>query len=194
MRAATVRCGSTAIDARQARERVPRRVAARLDEGDGDVLPLGLPELRQDQAIDRVVEDEADHQDGHGERDAEDRRRGAERMAHDVAQHHAPGGAEVLRDERRLEQRCAGSAPALPAASLRPVARATARRTALNAPAPAATSVSVVAPTTTRGGHAEEQHREAEEVVVEADEQRPEPRAEDDAEDDAGERRWPAPT
>ena len=36
--------------ARQAGERVPGGVSARLDEGDGDVLTLGVPELRQDQA------------------------------------------------------------------------------------------------------------------------------------------------
>ena len=58
-------------DAGQTRERVPRRSRPRLDEGHRHVLPLGLPELRLDQSIDRVDEDEADDQHRHGERDAE---------------------------------------------------------------------------------------------------------------------------
>ena len=77
MRTGTVRCGSTATTPGRRASSCRARVAARLDEVHGDVLPLGVPELRVDQLLDRVGEDEADHQNRDGERDAEDRRRGA---------------------------------------------------------------------------------------------------------------------
>ena len=66
----------------QSRQFVIRPLAARLDEIDGDVLTFSIPELRHDQPLDGVGEDEADHQDGHGKPDAEDRGRGAHGMTH----------------------------------------------------------------------------------------------------------------
>ena len=172
-----LRCGSTATTPGRRASAMRAASAARLDEGDGDVLPLGDPELRLDQPLDRVGEDEADHQNRHGEGDAEDRRRRAQRMAHHVAQHHAPGGAEVRATTRRFERSSAGSAPALRAASPRPAARAPRGAPREKAPRAGRDERQDRRAHDDASRNAEEQHGKAEELVVEPDDQRPEPRA-----------------
>ena len=69
-------------DAGQARERVPHVGGPRLDEVHRHVLSLDDPELRGDQPLDGVGEDEADHEHRDGEADAEDAlpKQGARRM------------------------------------------------------------------------------------------------------------------
>ena len=138
-------------DARQACERMAGLVGARFDERDRDVLPLAPARTASRSVVRSHREHEADHEDGDGESDADDRRRGAQRVARDVAQHHASGGAEVTGDPRRFEHR-----PPIPCWRLRPHRlgrrHRTARRTAEKAPAPAATKVIAIAPNTTDSG------------------------------------------
>ena len=90
-------------DAGHPRQRVPGGERTRLHEGHRHILPLGHGELRHDQRVDRVDEDEADDEDGRGEADADNRRRGPERMARDVPDNHAARVAQPAADPPPLE-------------------------------------------------------------------------------------------
>ena len=89
----------------QPREGEPGDTRPWLHEIDRDVLALRDPELRLDETLDGIGEDQPDHQDGNGEADPEDRRCGPQRVARDVTQHHAPGSAQTTGDPGGLQDR-----------------------------------------------------------------------------------------
>ena len=173
----TIRCGSTASTPGSRASAWIARRAARLDEVDRHVLPFGVRELRQDQPVDGVAEDEADHQDRHRERDAEHRRRRAQRMAHHVAQDHAVRRCPAAWRRTGVSRKVA----AVACRRFRP--HRFGRRHA-HGPAHRAERAGARRDERQRRRaddhperHAEQQHGKAEEVVVERDDDRAEPGA-----------------
>ena len=122
---------------------------------DGDVLPFGDPELRLDQPLDRIREDEPDHEDRDGESDAEQSRRTARSGCRVTLRSTMRPAAPRWRDtQRRFEHRAAIAGRRFRPHRLRRRHAHSAAHGGERAAGGRRTRVSIVAPITTENGHA----------------------------------------
>ena len=83
----------------QARQLVARALAARLDEVDRDILAFRVPELREDQPLDRLEKTKPTIRMATAKAMPKIEAAARNGWRLDVAQDHAPGGAQAARHE-----------------------------------------------------------------------------------------------